>query len=384
LNTRPGPFFILPFIILWIALAFRRSHKFISLLRPFVLGIAVSLLAFAFNYLFFLTISTPNAVLFSRFPYTFYGLAVGGKDWVQISKDYPEVVKLPDPQRSETIYALGLEAVRSNPGRFMRGIGKNFQDFFSLRFGAYSFIYGDLKIRQGLFFLSLLGLVFLAARPKNPLHLLLLACLAGICLSIPFVPPGASDYMRTYAAVAAFIIIVPALSLALPTLFGKVIPAPGAGKVEKLFLLPEFIFAMVLVIGVITGPYLATTLAARPNFQRTGCMAPDQAFYLRVTPGTYVRLVEDNAGEKTHLPALRLTDLMNSVNDFTYRRAFNQQPYKTGTVLVETIELNSGEYQWFSLPAEHLPLDGSIIRICAQADKNNLFIFADRFSVVGK
>jgi len=213
---------------------------------------------------------------------------------------------------------------------------------------------------------------------------LLLACLAGIFLSIPFVPPTASDYMRTYAAVVPFIIIVPALSLALPGLFGKMLPAPGAGKVENFFLSPEFIFTMLLVVGMIAGPYLAANLASKPNYLQTGCMAPDQAFYLRVTPGAYVRLVEDNAGEKTHLPALRLTDLMNSVNDFTYRRAFNQQPYKTGTVLVETIELNSGEYQWFSLPAEHLPLDGSIIRICAQADKNNLFIFADRFSVVGK
>jgi hypothetical protein len=384
LNARPGPFFILPFIILWFTLAFCRSHKFLSLMRPFVLGIAVSLLAFAFNYLFFLTISTPNAAMFSRFPHTFYGLAVGGKDWVQISKDYPEVVKLPDPQRSEMIYALGLKAVWSNPGRFIQGIVKNFQDFFSARYGAYNFIYGDLKIRQGLFFISLLGLVFLAARPKNPLHLLLSACLAGIFLSIPFVPPRASDYMRTYAAVVPFIVLVPALSLALPALFGKMIPMPGADKVENIFLSPEFIFTALLVVGVIAGPYLATILAAKPNFQQTDCAAPDQAFYLRVAPGSYVQLVADDAGKKTHLPVLKLSDLKNSVNDFTYRRSFNQQPFKTGTILLETIDLRSGDYQWFSLPAVYLPLEGSVIRICAQPDKTNLFIFADSFTIVGK
>jgi hypothetical protein len=309
---------------------------------------------------------------------------VGGKSWGQINVDHPEVAKLVDPQLSETIYALSIEQIRSNPGRFLGGLWKMGMDFFTVENGAFTFIYGDLQIRLGLFLLGLLGLGFLSARPKNMLHVLLLACFLGIVLSAPFVPARDSNRMRTYAAVIPFIVIIPALCFSLPTLWSKVIPSQNTATASSPYRSFDLIFTAGLIICVVAGPYLTKAFSQKPNFQTSECAAPDQAYYIRINPGSYVSVIADSEKLKTHLPELRLGDLTHSINDFAYRHVFNQQPYQPGTIITVTIDLLTGNKIWADIPTADLPLDGSIVKICGKSAPHYYSIYADSFNVVGK
>ncbi|MDR3574622.1 MAG: hypothetical protein P4L50_12210 [Anaerolineaceae bacterium] len=383
LNVRPGSFFILPFLVIWFVWLFRRSKSFRSSVGPFLLACLVIALPFLLNYLMDSTLSTPNYEVFSRFPQTFYGLAVGGKNWNQVNVDHPELLKLVDPQLSNTIYELAFTQIRSNPARFLIGLWKTAKDLFTVQYGAFTIIYGDLKIRLGLFLLSLLGLVFLFARPKNMLHGLLLACLLGIVLSSPFVPAHDSNRMRTYAAVIPFIVLIPALCFSLPNLRSKTEVFQKVEPNEKSYSSFGFIFTAGLVLCVIAGPYLTKALSQKPVFQVSDCSAPDQAYFIRINPDSYVKIIDDNQ-QKTHLPDLRLGDLKASINNFAYRHVFNQQPYQAGTIITVTIDLQTGKKIWADIPAAGLPLDGSIVKICGKSVPQYYSIYADSYSVVGK
>jgi hypothetical protein len=383
LNTRPGSFFILPFLALWFAWVFRSSNTLKSWLRPFTIGCAAILLAFFFNYLMDRVLSTPNYAMFSRFPFTFYGIAIGGKSWGQINIDHPEIVKLTDPQLSQAIYAISFEQIRSNPGRFLNGLWKMGVGFFSVEYGAFTFIYGDLQIRLGLFLLGLFGLGFLLARPKNIIHMMLLACFLGIVLSAPFVPARDSNRMRTYAAVIPFIVIIPALCFSIPNLSKGINPFQNnaaAGPYRSF----DFIFTAVLVFCVVAGPYLAKAFSQSPKFQTSSCTAPNQAYYIRMNPGSYISIIADTGKPKTHLPELRLSDLTHSINDFAFRSTFNQQPYHPGTSITVTIDLLTGTKIWADIPTVGLPVDGSIVKICGRNVPHYYSIYADSFNIVGK
>jgi hypothetical protein len=330
-------------------------------------------------------LSTPDYAMFSRFPQTFYGLAVGGKSWGQINVDHPEVNKLVDPQLSNTIYTIAIEQIRMNPARFLSGLWKMGSDFFTVENGAFTFIYGDSQIRLGLFLLGLLGLGFLIVRPKDVLHVLLLACFLGIVLSTPFVPARDSNRMRTYAAAIPFIVIIPALCFSLPSLWSKGLPSQNTEIVAiRPFLSFASIFTFGLVICVIAGPYLTKAFSQKPNFQTSACTAPDQAYYFRINPGSYIIIKNDSDPSKTHLPELRLGDLTHSINDFAYRRVFNRQPYQAGTIITVTIDLLTGDRIWADLPAAGLPLDGSIVKICGKTVPGYYSLYADSFILAGK
>ncbi len=385
LNTRPGPFIILPFLVLWFVWVFRRSNTLRSSISPLLIGCSVILLPFFFNYLMDRVLSTPDYAMFSRFPQTFYGLTVGGKSWGQINVDHPEITKLVDPQLSNAIYVISFEQIRANPARFLGGLWKMGSDFFTVENGTFTFIYGDFQIRLGLFLLGLLGLGFLIARPKNILHVLLLACFLGIVLSTPFVPSRDSNRMRTYAAAIPFIVIIPALCFSLPNLWKKVLASndfenPVSGPYHSF----DFIFMVGLVVCVIAGPYLTKAFSLKPNFQTSACTSPNQAYYFRINLGSYVSIKNDSDLLKTHLPELRLGDLTHSINDFAYRHVFNQQPYQPGTIITVTIDLLTGARIWADLPAAGLPLDGSIVKICGKTVPEYYSIYADSFIVVGK
>jgi hypothetical protein len=384
LNTRPGPFFVLPFLALWFAWVFRGSNTLRSWVRPFIIGCGAILLAFFFNYLMDRVLSTPNYAVFSRFPLTFYGLTVGGKNWNQVNIDHPELLKLTDPQLSQTIYAISFENIRSNPGRFINGLWKIGLDFFSVDSGAFTFIYGDTQIRLGLFILGLFGLGLLIARPKNIIHVMLLACFLGIVLSAPFVPARDSNRMRTYAAVIPFIVIIPALCFSLPGLWTRIIPSQNTAGAVVPYRSFDFIFTALLIFCAVAGPYLAKAFSPKPNFQTSSCAAPNQPFYIRINPGSFVDIVADSEKPETHLPELRLGDLTHSINDFAYRLTFNQQPYRPGTSITVTIDLLTGTKIWADIPTAGLPADGSIVKICGRSVPHYYSIYADSFDVVGK
>jgi Dolichyl-phosphate-mannose-protein mannosyltransferase len=384
LNTRPGPFFLLPALLVWFTLTFRRTGRLRSALWAILTGSAVILLPFVINFALIKSLAVPQAEIFSRFPDTFYGLAAGGKNWEQIDLDHPFVSNLPASQQSSTIYALAFAEIRANPARFLGGVGQFFLDFFSVQKGAFAFIRQIMEIRLALYGLSILGLVYVWIKRKQARTHMLLACLVGILLSTPFVPPRDSDWMRTYAAVLPFIVIVPSLSLALFNRGMNGVQNIHMPKEATFFQSPAFILSIVLVVSAVAGPFGVKAQSPIMAIKPVGCPVSQAAFYIRIYPGSYVNVIGDAAAPASHLPGLRISDLIFSVNDFAYRKVFAGQPYQPGMTILNTLDLASEQHVWLALPANNLPVDGSLIAVCGRYEKGNEFIFANDFVRVGK
>ncbi len=391
LNVRPGPLFILPLLVLWFTFTFRRSNTFIASARPFLISSGVILLAFAFNLLMIKSMSSAGAAIFSRFPPTFYGLAVGGKNWVQIYNDHPFVDKLPDNQQASTIYAFAFDEIRANPIRFLKGIEKFFLDFFSPQWGAFAFIHDEMNIRSALYCLSFFGIIYLSIKRKDARSSLLLAGVVGILLSTPFVPPRDSNWMRTYGAVIPFIVIIPSLSLALFNLRVKIVQkedlpeaANTLGSEYLAFRSPSFILTAVLVASVMVGPFVVKAITQKPAIPQANCTAPDKAFSIRINPGSYIQVVADDAPQASHLPDLSISNLIHSVKSFGYQNIFAEQPYQPGMTILNTLNLASRERIWIAVPSAGLPVDGSIVQVCGHKKDGSIFVFADGFTPAGK
>jgi len=384
LNTRPGPFFILPVLLLWFALTFRRTDTLQAALWPILTGSAVILLPFVINFALIKSLAVPEAEIFSRFPETFYGLAAGGKNWEQVNLDHPFVSNLSASQQSSTIYALAFAEIRANPARLLGGVGQFFLDFFSVQKGAFAFIRQIMEIRLALYGLSILGLVYLWIRRKEARSRMLLACLVGILLSTPFVPPRDSDWMRTYAAVLPFIVIVPSLSLALFNRRMNIVQNINLQKEANFLQSPVFIFSILLVVSAVIGPFGVKAQSPKVVIKRVDCPIKQTAFYIRIYPGSYINVIGDAAAPASHLPGLRISDLIFSANDFAYRREFAGQSYQPGMTILNTLDMASEQQVWVALPTDNLPVDGSLIGVCGRFEKGSEFIFANDFVRVGK
>lgn len=193
LNARAGAYIILPLIVLWAALSFRNDHGF---WRMVFIGVAVTFLGMAGNWLLAKAINSPTSAMFSNYSYTLYGLAAGNKGWEQVLVDHPGVV-------SNEIFVLAFDKIKNEPMLFVQGISGAYTDYFSASRGAFSFLLlkrdrNDI-LNVLLWSLSLLGLITaIVKREQKPVSLSL-AFFAGIMLSVGLVPPIDSTMMRAYA-----------------------------------------------------------------------------------------------------------------------------------------------------------------------------------------
>jgi hypothetical protein len=236
LVARAGCFFVLPALILWIGWITRRQ----SWLNW--AGLALSACAVAAGFLLngaLLHIFGTPGSSFANFPFTLYGLIVGG-DWHTFYVDYPDIVALPEAEAARQTMSIVLAKLRENPWLLWSGAVRAWRAFFNLDLGQFTFVHQGFDqqkiagtylsgyvdslpapfarisgfvnlphwpraIRHHLYdnlpwILLILGLIRSLAKPKSPHNLLILASWAGILASIPFNPPWDSDSMRSYAA----------------------------------------------------------------------------------------------------------------------------------------------------------------------------------------
>ncbi len=383
LNVRPGPLLILPLLVVWFVVKFRRSNTFKGVALPFLISCGVILVPFALNWLMIKSMADPGTAMFSRFPPTFYGLAMGGKSWDQVYLDHPSVDGLPQDQQAAAIYSFAFQQIRSKPDLLLQGIGRFFTGFFTVQDGAFTFIRDALEIRVALFWLSFLGLGYLLIKYKHPGSFLLLACLAGILLSTPFVPSRDSDRMRTYAAAAPFLVIIPAISLGWLGFRFKVETDENQPHPNP-FRSPGLVLSGLFVVCVIAGPFIVKSLAQKPAGLKLDCPSNETAFNIRIDKGSYVQIIADGAAPVSRLPDLRMSDLIHSVKEFSYREAFGQQPYQPGMIILSTLDLITEHQFWMAVPSIGLPVDGRVVEVCGHHEKDNLFVFANPLTRAGQ
>jgi hypothetical protein len=382
LNARAGAFLLLPLLLLWAAWFFR--EKFAVNFRVLKLGTAAILVGFLVNSLLLNTLVVPESTAFSNFSTTFYGLAVGGKGWLQIDKDHPELSRLPYQQRTEETYRLAFDEIRSNPGNLIKGMGISWASLFRANnLGAYGFIGGgnerlNLAARLALFILALAGIGVAWIGRREGLNSMMLAALAGILLSIPFAPPGDADQMRVYAVTMPFFFALPALGVyevvkRLKWNFLIKNPsAPSSGTAT-------IVLGSAVVLLISAGPFIVRAASHAWQEQAVVCPPGLNGAVVRISPGSYVQV--GNEQQKTWLPEIRLNDFVQSAHNHPEWSVTEElDPLQPGTLLTRSMDLQSGDDIWLIAARDLIPGQfPAELRVCGtwslnpEAKRNGFF-----------
>jgi hypothetical protein len=281
LNARAGAFFTLPALVLWTAfMPWRRPRRHAVALA--VLGIVS---AFAANLALTAAVGRRGAA-FSNFSYVLYGLVSGG-NWTRALEDHPELRELPERQRTGRVYALAVDAVRNEPARLLRGIGRAYGTFLLTPF-TFSFAH-NAKANLLLRLLSLLGLAACVRCRSRPWASLTLALFAGLLASVPFAPPWDADFMRAYAASIGVMGALPAVGLAFLT--GR-LRRDDTGEQTPNATGSRWLAAVALGLAALcfVGPLLGRALARPERALLPEMRDCADAAVFRVPPGSVVRV----------------------------------------------------------------------------------------------
>jgi hypothetical protein len=320
LLSRAGPFFLLPLLIIWAGMTFRKNEK-INWKAVVYLTMA-ALLGYVIHLVIFTYLSGDNSSSMSNFSYTLYGLVVGGKGWKQYALDHPDVLSMVEPFGSRAIYQYAWEAFKTNPMGIVQGAIRYWQAFFTFEWsGLFGYIEGatyseSLVGRWVMAILSIAGLVFSIKNIKKPEYSMVLAGIIGILLSVPFVPTMDAE-IRTYAAGIPWMIALGMLGLVgLRTwLMGdcveKVDPAIKNGISYGIWSMAAGLILLIFVAPLL----LHAAIKPTDDPAVTVCPAGSAHIITTISKGSYINILPDTSRTQSFVPDLREIDYRQSLHD---------------------------------------------------------------------
>lgn len=288
LNTRAGAFFVIPAVIFWGT--FFYSEKGFSFRNALAFSSA-ALVGFLLNFLIVKGIGNLEGVPFENFGHTFYGLIHGYRGWPALLIDHPN-------SRGRDAWPYILETLRSHPENLPLGIMRAYFDYLTPK-TMFRFLYFSREtqtlVSSFLYGCTILGIwrLFRLSSIKS----FFLFILAGIFLSIPFVPP-IDDGIRALTATIPF----SALLLALPLSIDKRID-----DIEQFGWLHGY--TLLFIFFIFTGPFLVRfNPVPKPTPDPINCPENTIPVVFWVKQGSFVRLVENESRSYSFVPDLRVRD----------------------------------------------------------------------------
>jgi len=432
LNARAGAFFVLPALVFWLIWLYRQRrvnhpspealahpgksafykdiHRLVIRTEwiALALGCTAILGGFVLNFILFRILAPPNAMPFSNFSYSLYGVAAGGKSWTQYARDHPELNQLPEAERARQVYWLAIAEIRQNPLNLVGGALRQWNLLFTDNwFGMYSYIGGETGWITTLSHLCLyaLGLVGLAGMfvarqtqpgsrnrlilPTDPHSVLILMTLLGTLLSVPFVPPEDAHKMRPYAATIAFLGLFPAVGLAYLNQYlarsGKCrvcrvrawlekAPAqPGGDRTKQEIPAANLVASGFGLAGVVFLGALVIKLVGHPTvFPEVPCPAGQEAVYLRFLPGTYINVMEDSDPRPYGLPNFHYGIFRMRVHSLPNSEAIQEfEDIEPPATLAAGLDLKTRRRFWLLARSDLIPSKPGILGICGKRDRNS-------------
>ena len=365
LLVRNGAFFVLPAIFIFGIFVFG-ANKQSRMRTALILGLAI-LIPFLLNFGLGRLVASPDSVQFGNFSDTLYGQAVGGKGWLQIYEDHPQIASLPEPRRSQEVYQLAFQEIKRNPSGLAIGALKSWKDFFwppaSFEYLAFGNQTINLLFQFTAAVLFWMGVWFAWQDKKQPVAGLALAALLGTFVSIPFVPITEAG-IRPYAATIALTFLPLAFSIARLT--------KNKRETNQLNLSPSWIkvasaAGLALPILIILG---AAFLKWRPQSHVvTQVCAPSQVQAdLHLSPGAYILLADNSSGVKTQLPIVMIKDILHSFAQFPYSGNLVQtfRELRQPVLITFVLDESSTSGLWLIAPPKISAAAGHSVSVCGQ------------------
>ena len=369
LIARAGPFFILIGVIVWAALQFRENKSFSKWMAA--AGALVVILGFGLNYLMYMTLGSPNGVLFTNFTYSFYGLATGGQRWDAVFQEHPEVLTLSEKEQPAAIFKLAFEKIKQNPMGPILGIIKQYGYLVSNTwYNAYGYVSNnndsfDLAIEYFLMALALLALVLGWRQRKNPHVSLMLAMFAGILVSVPFVPPGDTNRMRAYATVIPIFALLPALGFKMlleRMRLGWLVQPPDDDPVWDL---TPFV-AVILLVMVSLVPMVVRWSSSPINLnQPIQCKPGQDSTHVFYSAGSYIRVHNESDFFLDWMPDFHQGRYVSYVHSMPYMELMGELLQVNAPVtLFVTNDLKTNQPLWVAANSTLLPAQHGILALC--------------------
>jgi len=370
LNARAGTFFILPALVLWSSFAFRGSRKF-SFLAIAANLIAVAL-GFILNMLVFKLIADPGGMVFSNFSYTLYGVVAGGKGWMQIFIDHPELNQWDDVSRSAQTYLLVLAEWKAHPFNIVIGALKNWFDYVMPRgAGAFGYIRGENALDWVNYFyrilLSILAgwgiIVTWKHRKHEPFRMMLWAVL-GIFLSVPFVPPNDSNQMRVYAATITFLIAFCVIGLkSILDLIRKKQENVISNQLTQTA--PALYYCAILALSTIGGSILVRNLASPQVVKPADCPAGQIGFVSRITSDSLVKISPEKLGQIDSQLNIPLSGFTSRNEGYPEMHDALVGSVSEGTILARPLDMISMDYPLLLIDKSVGNVSEGMVSFCA-------------------
>jgi hypothetical protein len=294
LNARAGAFLILPAIIIWTVILYKKINwKVTCVLTGAILA------GFAINYLLVKTIGISHGVPFANFGYTLYGLAAGYKGWAYIYSVHPGVTD------AET-FSYALELIRQNPFNLLLGILISFKEYLTPE-TMFQFMYfgpNQILISYILLGLTLMGLFRLWRNRKDSPWLLILILFAGNFLSVSFLPP-------TDDGVRAMTVTIPIIALVAGFALSQNTPNAIPENIKNRFYMPA-IYVLVLAIVFAIGPLEVKALSPSTTPEKISCPENYEPITVYISKGSYINIVDlDTEDKYGFIPNLRRKDIIS-------------------------------------------------------------------------
>lgn len=364
LLARAGAFFVLPSLFLF-GLVFFKPEKNTSP-RIGLLFFTAILIPFVVNALLGRLVAPPDTIPLGNFSYTLYGQVVGGQGWTQALIDYPELENLDEATRNQEIYRLALEKFRQHPDQLFKAVFKSWADFvIPSQFAAFSFLQSttnnilNIIIQLLASLLSLAGIWICATRFREPVYGIALAGLAGIIVSIPFIPPQDASLMRVQASTMLWIFLLIGISLAEIDPLRKL-----TVNRDATFFGPAAVFTISLLLLATVGPILVRFSSHNPLDNSITCQENQVAIRFKIQKNTHVT-IQENPGQNFHSIDLNLfkrslTTFPGVYYEFSNMLTSFQPPF----TLLYTQELSTGSNMWIVGPPTLSREEGKNIFAC--------------------
>jgi hypothetical protein len=373
MNVRPGTMFILPFMLLWVGWVFRKPNKYISIKLLFW-GAGAIVLSFVLNSLTIRLLAEPSGTAFSNFSWALYGLASGGNSYTYIFEKHPELLLIPDPAQSRTIYRMALELMIQSPNLFIKGAFHNWGMFFSDSwYSAFSFLEGENGLRYiyritrwMIYTLCALGFIKWILKPADPYGGLVGMAAIGVLISVPFVPPTDAYRVRLYAASIVIFGLLPAMGAALIiSQFKLKIFSPINLEIQATNI--TAIFSALLILVILSSPLIVKASHQQPPSLEFSCPSNSDQIAVRFDPGTSVNIMREKDLFLDWMPNFHQGLFRRSIHDLADNNLIAYfDSLRAGTSLVSTLDLLSSNAALIVIPTDMLLSPDVYLGICGQ------------------
>ena len=369
LNARPGPFFILPSLLLWGSWYYRRLDQRFSW-RFFLSGMAAIGIGFMASLLIKQLFGVASGVAFSQFSYALYGLASGGNSWSYIFQVHPELKEMAPPESMWTAYRLTLDIIRQHPTLLLQGALHNWSRLFSNSwYGLFSYVGGEnshlnLIARASLYVLCVFGLIKWMRKPADPYTSFIIAATVGILVSTPFVPPTDAYGMRLYAASIIIFGLLPTMGLCfvLETLKHKITPAD-----EAIYSQGMIGYSAVLVFMMLLGPFLVHGTSRISQKTLPSCEQGLTSILAFFDSGSFISLLREKDPAMDWMPVFHYGLFKRNVHSLPDSHfASRLEDIAPRSSLFYTLDYRSNQAALITLPTSMLPPVRSTVVICGK------------------